>query len=76
MSTDPRGPRERAEARFQKPNSPQREHVHAQNASDARAVDEKTARLKALRLEKERAEAAQAPVPVAKARPTRKPVTR
>jgi hypothetical protein len=48
----------RAEARFkrQEQRSSEAQQVHVENAANARAVDEKTTRLKELRLAKEGAE--------------------
>jgi hypothetical protein len=69
----------RANAKFKKAESQARhsEGIAAENAAKARALDVNTARLKGLRLEKERAEreaaALQPPKPVKKARASAKP---
>ena len=69
MNSNANAARMRAEARFGK--SDDRRSPGAQASSeqqaDARAVQEKTARLKALRLAKEAADLAAAPPPVKKA---------
>ena len=64
--------RERAEARFKKAEQAAEasREAMAQYAAEAQAVEDKTARLKALRLAKEEAEAQAAPPP--KAAPARK----
>jgi hypothetical protein len=67
--------RARAEARFQKAQKADRENdaTWAENRAKAQAVDEKTARLKSLRLARDAAEAeAEAQTGAEKKRPRRK----
>lgn len=76
MAGDTQGSRERAEARFDRLQRQKREGEAAAKdyENQAKAVDAKTSRLKAMRLEKEAAEreAAAAAPPKAPAKATRK----
>lgn len=74
------GAKERADARFKRAEVQAREGeaVRAENAARSRAVDANTARLKGLRLEKERADREATDVlspKVVKVRPTKKPAS-
>ncbi len=75
MATDPTNSRDRAEARFERIQRQKREGEVAAKEYDAnaKAVDAKTARLKALRLAKEAADReAEAAAPPKPAKTTRK----